>query len=604
MSKRLSPGDPNEKRPLRLFDTLKSSPDATLDISSRTFPTTPPSSRWGLFGAATRALPLAIERLAVLALTRTRDEDPWGLSFRDRLLPTSRKLLPASLYRATVESALFGVPGLVTYVHARSAWVDGHLARAIAEGCDQVVTLSPGFDSRSLRLGERYPWVTFYEIDSTETISRKRKLIEDILQSSSPPNHSPDRMPRLIALDWSNPSALISKLTSKGFDPDRKCVCIIEGLIPHLTQHQVEGLLSDVAALLAPASLILWDFLHLDAFHGTNREVHDGYEALATAMANKGEPFKSGQVATFAELTKLAAPRQLRIIQHLGPSEILKRTLSRKERVESLGSLGKEVTKISAADVVDEWAWPRPKPDARLGDADQSVRNGVACVSPCCRTGAKNARIPTFYSFVAAAKIDSRLRLKQMVTSRSPRSFHPDQATQLRQGPRTKSNSRDSSSDGELYGHIMDCFVTLQSVKSLLWGDCVCSRDSNEAPSRQQGASSSHLPHKEARPARQLSSDWSLSAPRADPRHEHQRRLGIAPATAARIDDWQTSVLVPPSDMAGDSKTYLERDGFTFEGSLDHAISLPSDAVGQECRSGHTSDDEQISYSSRTFGFR
>lgn len=55
---------------------------------------------------------------------------------------------------------------------------------------------------------------------------------------------------------------LIPRLTAAGFDPSRRCCVVGEGLLPYLAPAQGAALLADLAALAAPGSHLLFDFLH------------------------------------------------------------------------------------------------------------------------------------------------------------------------------------------------------------------------------------------------------------------------------------------------------------------------------------------------------
>lgn len=55
---------------------------------------------------------------------------------------------------------------------------------------------------------------------------------------------------------------LIPRLTAAGFDPSQRCCIVGEGLLPYLSPAQGSELLADLAALAAPGSHLLFDFMH------------------------------------------------------------------------------------------------------------------------------------------------------------------------------------------------------------------------------------------------------------------------------------------------------------------------------------------------------
>ncbi len=65
-----------------------------------------------------------------------------------------------AVLQALIEAPCYGVPGICTYLAARSKWLDSEVAAAIAEGATQVVLLGAGYDTRAHRLAAAAPHVT------------------------------------------------------------------------------------------------------------------------------------------------------------------------------------------------------------------------------------------------------------------------------------------------------------------------------------------------------------------------------------------------------------------------------------------------------------
>ncbi len=55
---------------------------------------------------------------------------------------------------------------------------------------------------------------------------------------------------------------LIPRLTAAGFDPSCRCCIVGDGLLPYLSPVQGGELLAELAALAAPGSHLLFDFMH------------------------------------------------------------------------------------------------------------------------------------------------------------------------------------------------------------------------------------------------------------------------------------------------------------------------------------------------------
>jgi methyltransferase (TIGR00027 family) len=459
------------KQELKLFTSLSSpQPSATQISNNESSEQQRGTSKWGLFFAATHNLSLPIERLLLKTLNAELGApgciaDPYALAFRCSLLPAWRYKLTlkilASSYRKAVESDVVGVPGLLNYFSARTRWIDGHIKSAVqsADGFQQVLILGGGFDTRSLRLGATFPSLQYFEVDTAEILARKKALINELPEELTPKNKN---QITFVPIDWTNPSALIPALTAAGFQPTlKKTIVVMEGLLPHLDALQSNTILADTAALCAPGSKILFDFLHLDAFNGSNK-LFTGYSTLALALANKGAPFKSGHATGFSDWVRATQRIHLRIAEVISPQNI-------------------------ALHLV------KPEYEAAAAAAAASQGNG-STAAPI------EIILPQFYSFVSAVKIIPRISLK-------------DAAPPLQSSSLNTSGSvvrRAISSLGSASSPVTSCFYT--SLISMIWGHDTDDEIEQLAlrpppPPPPLAASASSL-------ERYQSSDWSLVASR------------------------------------------------------------------------------------------
>ena len=122
--------------------------------------------KWGWFFAATHAQSLPIERLLLKTINAELGipgsvPDVYAVALRSALLPSWRYKIASTFlakqYKNFVESGLYGVPGLLSYLDARARWIDGHVIAAAQEGVQQIVVLGGGFDTRALRIGASLP---------------------------------------------------------------------------------------------------------------------------------------------------------------------------------------------------------------------------------------------------------------------------------------------------------------------------------------------------------------------------------------------------------------------------------------------------------------
>ncbi|GLC35241.1 hypothetical protein PLESTM_000298500 [Pleodorina starrii] len=223
------------------------------------------------------------------------NEDYLAAKFRDELMPLRGWVhhhLPSLLHinKAFIQGPAFGCPGIMTYLDARTRWLDGEVQRAIREGVTQVVVVAAGYDTRAYRLSA--PGVTFFEIDLPEASESKRKLVEKTLPADQFPR------PTYISADLSRVSlsdALLGATCRNGpglFDPAARTLFTVEGLVYYLPPAAVTRLFESIRQVASPGSRAAFDFLHQDVFSG--RKWAPGYETLRLTVKNKGEPKRSG----------------------------------------------------------------------------------------------------------------------------------------------------------------------------------------------------------------------------------------------------------------------------------------------------------------------
>ncbi|WP_430332988.1 SAM-dependent methyltransferase [Rhodococcus sp. ACT016] len=134
---------------------------------------------------------------------------------------------------------------LTAWVAARTKFLDDFVLDAVAAGCEQVVLLGAGLDTRAFRL--HWPkTVTVYELDTAEMVQFK----EAVLAGESPAEASRITVPIDLREDW--PAAL----RDAGFHSDVPTAWILEGLLAYLPEEAVDALMRNVGELSAPGSAI------------------------------------------------------------------------------------------------------------------------------------------------------------------------------------------------------------------------------------------------------------------------------------------------------------------------------------------------------------
>lgn len=142
-------------------------------------------------------------------------------------------------------------PGAVFYAHVviRTRFFDDYLTAAAAAGCQQVVLLAAGLDTRAFRLA--WPQRTrVFELDLPEVLAFK----DAVLASRG----------AVACCEWTTVAADLredwqAKLTSAGFDPAIATAWLAEGLLIYLTADEAGQLLTGVSQLSAPGSQLSFE---------------------------------------------------------------------------------------------------------------------------------------------------------------------------------------------------------------------------------------------------------------------------------------------------------------------------------------------------------
>jgi len=567
------------KQELKLFSTLSSpQPSAPHTSDTRSLEQQQGTSKWGLFFAATHNLSLPIERLLLKTLNADLGVpgciiDPYALAFRYSLLSMWRYKLAvgilASNYKKIVESSVVGVPGMLTYLDARTRWTDGHIKSAVQsrDGFQQVVILGGGFDTRSLRLGALFPSLHFFEVDSAQILNKKKTLISELPQELAAENII--KQITFVPMDWTNPSALIPALTAAGFQPTLKTILVMEGLLPHLDSIQADTVLADAAALCAPGSKLLFDFLHLDAFDGSNR-LYTGYSTLALALANKGAPFKSGHGIGFSDWVRATQRIHLRIAEVISPQNIALHLVRPEYQAAAAGGGGHSNDVLE--DSVEEQKWcsvghcvaPLRKSQGHGIDSSNSSNSAAVPMS---------IALPQFYSLVSAVKTVPRASLKDAAPPLNLASLHTNARV-----------SRTQSSLGSISSPITSCFY--RGLISMIWGNDTDDEADHPAPRPRPpaagGLSESHLPVSfsstsgaaggSASLDRYQSSDWSLIASRWGEQQQQPQPAPTSINAAAGPSSLEHAISIPAYqkyDEKGEIVNKKEDDGGCGGGDSD-----------------------------------
>lgn len=194
--------------------------------------------------------------------------------------------------KAAAEQRERFLPGMDNAIRARVRYFDDFLRMSIEEGLGQLVILGAGYDTRDCRIEGVKRFRTF-EVDHPVIQTIKKEKIETILGSL--PDHVVYVPMDLVKDD------LGQKLLEMGYDPSKRTLFLMEGLIYYLPPKTVDEILSFIVKDSAKGSRILFDYYPQSVVDG-DCELEAGRN-LPSHLAQLGEPLlfgiEDGAVETF-----------------------------------------------------------------------------------------------------------------------------------------------------------------------------------------------------------------------------------------------------------------------------------------------------------------
>jgi methyltransferase (TIGR00027 family) len=164
------------------------------------------------------------------------------------------------------------LPVTLAGLAGRVLWHDGEVRRAVESGIDQVVVVGAGFDSRAWRLG--LDGVVVVEVDHPATQAVKR-------------SRAPSPGPVYVGADLRSTSA-VDALRSAGLDLTRPTAYVLEGLTMYLSESDLRGHLTDLAAGSAASSRLTTDFYPPRDTGSSAHRRQDRAQALARSGSGEG----------------------------------------------------------------------------------------------------------------------------------------------------------------------------------------------------------------------------------------------------------------------------------------------------------------------------
>lgn len=214
------------------------------------------------------------------------------------------------------------LPGSYWFEMARVKHMDGILKKEMAAGIRQVVILGAGFDSRAYRFADRLAGTPTFEVDHPVTAAVKRARVRRIF-GELPPHV------RYVEADLEVSGQLEDRLLRAGYRLELRTLVIWSGVTPYIPATGVDAVLRWVSRSGAPGSSIVFDYAYREAIDG--KAFFYGAAQLRRRVADNGEPLRFGVAR--GRLGEFLTARGLEIVSDLGPEQLERRYLVRRERL-------------------------------------------------------------------------------------------------------------------------------------------------------------------------------------------------------------------------------------------------------------------------------
>jgi methyltransferase (TIGR00027 family) len=180
-------------------------------------------------------------------------------------------------------------PGFHTEMMLRNRVADEYLHRALADGVDQIVNLGAGYDSTAFRID--LGAAVLYEVDAPMTQELKRRIVRER-------GLVPKGNVVYVPCDFER-NVLGDRLAAAGFDRTRPSLVLWMGVCFFLSPDKAHAALAEIAALTAPGSRAIWDYMDEAVINGTSDAV--GAMRVRRIVNRRGEGYSFGLTHAGAE---------------------------------------------------------------------------------------------------------------------------------------------------------------------------------------------------------------------------------------------------------------------------------------------------------------
>jgi len=215
------------------------------------------------------------------------EENPYyksGDRIATLLVPWFVRYLSKSSFLRRMFISRFAPMGVYEYVIARTKYIDQVFSDAVDEGFEQVLIFGAGFDTRSIRLLPQDSTVRVFEVDAEITQQAKLGRLDEV-GVPIPDNTT------YVAIDFLRDDPE-ERLLANGFQPGRRCLFILEGLLMYLDGDAVDNTFHLMHELSGAGSRVVFDYIYSSVLG--HEERYFGERDLYKNVKNAGEPWTFG----------------------------------------------------------------------------------------------------------------------------------------------------------------------------------------------------------------------------------------------------------------------------------------------------------------------
>ena len=209
--------------------------------------------------------------------------DPYAIHFiNPKIIEYGKNNPEKAKYKIEEMEKIF--PGLSSSILARVRYFDDFVGAQIGKGLEQLVILGAGYDTRAYRIEKLKKNIKVFEVDHPNTQSFKIQKINEIFGTI------PDYV-TYIPVDLET-QELSKNLMINGYQPNKKTLFIMEGLIMYIPQKSIEKIFSFISKNSGTGSSIIFDYYPESVVNGSNKlEIAKNIRKF---VIQQGEPLKFG----------------------------------------------------------------------------------------------------------------------------------------------------------------------------------------------------------------------------------------------------------------------------------------------------------------------